>query len=57
MRCVFHVMGVYQLAFFCILCTKSGKKSGLYKKALDECLDLSVHPIVKVLASDCVAKP
>ena len=27
------------------------------KRALDECLDLSVHSIVKVLAFDCVAKP
>lgn len=49
-RFFFDFWVIYDI--FLILCTKSGKKNGLYRIALDECLDLSIHLIVKVLASE-----
>ena len=44
------------MTFFSFFARKVEKNS-LYKIVLDECLDLSVHLIVKIFASDWVAKP
>ena len=45
------------MTFFSFYARKVVRKIVYIKIALDECLDLSVHLIVRIFASDCVAKP
>ena len=45
------------MTFFSFYARKGVKKRVYSKIVLDECLDLSVHLIFTIFASDCVAKP